>query len=230
MFVDSPLSTVKVDKCFLDNTYLNPKFSNIPSQSSATQAIIKLIVNKLEQNYTVFGIKVNKLGKESLLVELCEAFKTQIAVSKTRYFRLTQTLNLDPKYFTIEFNDCLFYVLNDENEFGKSLRGQKKYSINPTALNMPTASLNLAKYIDKLTAQNSTYVQIPYTEHSNYNELIEFVKQLKPRELIPMNKIYSDCLSTTRLDKYLSKTVKREKREFSCIDCGHWWWNENKVR
>ena len=225
MFVDTPLENKSIDKCFFDNTYLNPSYSNIPSQNNAFIAITNLIISKREQNYDVFGIKMNKLGKESLLISLCSFFDTQIAVSEKRYFRYVNVLNLNSKYFTTQFDsDCLFFVLNDENEFVNDIKGLKKYYINPSALGMTTSNLNLKEYTEELSSLRLNKAQIPYTEHSSYNELIEFAKRLRPKEFIPLNRNYTNCINTRKIDAYVIDS------QFSCRRCNRHWWSKEKVK
>lgn len=209
MFQNSPLNNVIVDLCYLDNTYFKPSCSNFPSQANAITAIVQLIVLKLnEDKNTVFGIKMNNLGKESLLVELCERFNTKVAVSERRFVRYTTVLKIHPKYFSKNIcSDTLFFVLNDEIQNLNGLKFQKgmsKFIINPSALHMETARLNVQNLVRLALKSRTTSAQIPYSEHSSYNEIIEFIKMLEPRRIIPT--VYSDpdCLNLDRLEPYLN--------------------------
>jgi len=229
MFVDTPLKDVLVDICYFDNTYFNPMYSNIPSQENAFKCIVTLIEKKSTEN-TVFGIKMNKVGKEDLLVKLCDYFDTQIAVSKTRFTRYTRALQLDKKYFVTELESSTkFFVQDDENNFANELLNKDKIYINPSALQMPTHRLNIKEQLNSYIKSKSNKFQIPYSEHSSYNEIIEFVRKLRPIKIEPIV-LDPNFTDMTRLTPYLEEEEveeqqQPERREFSCEDCQKWWWD-----
>jgi hypothetical protein len=45
--------------------------------------------------------------------------------------------------------------------------------------------------------------KIPYSEHCSYRELIEFIRQLRPAEIIPNDRDKRD-MDLSRFDQYLA--------------------------
>lgn len=159
-------------------------------------------------------------------MKLCETFDTTIAVSKTRFNRYTKALKLEKKYFVTDLEpDTIFFVQEDENLFSNELKNRKKIYINPSALNMSTIHLSINQLIKNYMKSNSKQFQIPYSEHSSYNEILEFFKKLNPKQIEP---IVNDpnCSNMDRLDPYLFEI---ENREFSCVECNNWWWAKKEV-
>lgn len=212
MFIETPLSIYagKIDTCYLDNTYFNPVFAPMPTREQAIQSIIKFIDDKLaaKKSKCLFRIKLKKLGKEELLVHLAQHYNTQIAVNQERYNRLVNDIELPAKYFTKQItSDTLISVweLNSENESVTNL-GKIEYSIEPSALVM-AKTLSTRK---RVYWSNGNDLCVPYSDHSSYLEIIEFVKALKPKQLVaivhrPINENIS--ISDLReLDDYLNKS------------------------
>ena len=63
--LNTRLKSVIIDKCYLDTTYFDQIYNNIPSKTNALNAIKRLIENKIENSHTlpVFAIEVSKIGK-----------------------------------------------------------------------------------------------------------------------------------------------------------------------
>lgn len=73
--------SVHIDELILDNTYCDPIFK-FPKREECVQGIIKIIQNN--QPCDVY-ISTYNLGKEEILVQLAELFKTKIVVDEERY-------------------------------------------------------------------------------------------------------------------------------------------------
>jgi hypothetical protein len=213
MFVDTPLSNTKIDICYLDNTYFNKKFLNIPSREKALKEIIALICFKREQiKNVIFHLNLRILGKENLLEDLYDHFKIPILVSKKRYERIVNILELNKEYFTTEYKQNTLIFVTDLNEEMPNFAENKSIIfIEPTALQMSYTSRENKSFEDLYSDPNEKYFVIPYTDHSSYSEIIEFVKKLKPKLIIPIvRKALPGDLATsdlTELNKYLSKEL-----------------------
>jgi hypothetical protein len=217
--------------CYLDNTYFDQAaYSNIPSRMDATAQIKELIEIKkktipikLPNTKVIFKIIFRTLGKEELLVKLSKMFHTKIVCSENRFNRYTKVLELDEKHFSTNFGvDSFIFVqdnCNKENIVGlSSINNKHIIIIEPTALisdpNRPTNLQKLSEYYSKSV---DTYFRVPYTDHSSYSEIVEFIRQLKPKRVLPIvrkmpNNAAIDDLSS--LSRYLSK-----KKLIDTTDC-----------
>lgn len=204
MFTDTPLKDAEVDKCYLDNTYLNEKFADLPSRDEAFNQIVELIEksNKKDSGHA-YLIKMKILGKENLIQRIYSHFLVPIVCSYTRYMRYTKVLELDEKMFTHKPSSESFIFLEDNELFSDIevetfLSDKKILNIEPTALN-----------IEKRRDVINSHIKIPYTDHSSYTEIHTFVKNLRPKKITPIvwqplpNKLLTT--DTKCLLKYLSK-------------------------
>ena len=221
---DSLLVNREIEMCYLDNTYFDrATYSNIPSRKEALDQIKDLIKIKKKiipkehpEAKVIFKIILKTLGKEELLIELAEHFKTKIVCSKFRYNRYVKVLELDEKYFTLQFelDSFIFVQDNDEENIDQieglnSIENKHFIMIEPSALlpdpNRPLQTRKLAEYYTKSL---DTYFRVPYSDHSSYLEIIEFIRKLKPKRVLPIvrkpmpNNVKTDDLSF--LDRYLS--------------------------
>ena len=190
MFIDGPLENKNIDVCYLDNTYLEPRFAGIPSRQEALNEIVQLIqVKRKEKSNLIFALIMKNLGKEEILVELARHFQTKIFVSTVRFERNVKILELNEAYFTTEFtNDVFIYAEDDDTCSIKTNKDKKVIYIKPSALEFVSTKRpqRLPVIIDLYSKSISTFYNIPYTDHSSYNELIEFVKILKPKRIVPI--------------------------------------------
>ncbi|XP_059828693.1 5' exonuclease Apollo-like isoform X3 [Hypanus sabinus] len=188
MFCNSPLSTEKrIDVLYLDNTNCDPECV-VPSREEATEQI-KEIINAHPEHSVVIGLY--NLGKESLLIELALAFKTWIVVSPRR-LQMFQLLRLS-NVFTSEIGAGRIRVV-DQNEINR-LNMVRWNQTCPTIAIIPTSR--------RIKLAHKDIHVIPYSDHSSFQELQEFVARLKPCSIKPIVKgkachaYFSQCLSTS---------------------------------
>ncbi|XP_048409461.1 5' exonuclease Apollo isoform X1 [Stegostoma tigrinum] len=173
MFTYPPLNTERrIDLLYLDNTNCDPEFM-VPSREEATDAI-KAIISAHPEHNVVIGLY--NLGKESLLIELAMTFKTWIVVSPRR-LQMFQLLGLCD-VFTSEVGAGRIHVVdqNEINRFNMVKWNQKC----PTIAIIPTSR--------KIRVWHRDVHVIPYSDHSSFQELQEFVARLKPCTIIPVVK------------------------------------------
>ncbi|XP_072909081.1 5' exonuclease Apollo-like [Hemitrygon akajei] len=188
MFCNSPLSTEKImDFLYLGNTNCDPE-SVVPSREEATEQI-KEIINAHPEHNVVIGLY--NLGKESLLIELALAFKTWIVV-RPRRLQMFQLLRLS-NVFTSEIGAGRIGVV-DQNEINRLNMVQWNQTC-PTIAIIPTSR--------RIKLAHKDIHIIPYSDHSSFQELQEFVARLKPCSIRPIVKgkachaYFSQCLSTS---------------------------------
>ncbi|XP_067913754.1 5' exonuclease Apollo isoform X2 [Heterodontus francisci] len=173
MFSHPPLNTEKrINILYLDNTNCDPE-SVVPPRQEATQQI-KDIINAHPEHNVVIGLY--NLGKESLLIELALTFKTWIVVSPRR-FQMFQLLGLC-NVFTSEVGAGRIHVVeqNKINRFNMIKWNQTC----PTIAIIPTSR--------RMKVWHRDVHVVPYSDHSSFQELQEFVARLKPCAIIPVVK------------------------------------------
>ncbi|XP_077469341.1 5' exonuclease Apollo [Stigmatopora argus] len=159
-----------IDVLYLDNTNCDPNRS-IPPREDATKQI-KDIIHEHPDHNVVLGLY--GLGKESLLVQLAMDFQTWIEVSVDR-MEILRLLEL-PDVFTTEPGAGRVRVV-EQREITFAALCQWN-SEQPTLAIFPT-SRPIKIFHPKLHV-------VPYSDHSSYQGLVDFVSGLKPSSLMPI--------------------------------------------
>uniref|UniRef100_A0A3P8TYA3 5' exonuclease Apollo n=1 Tax=Amphiprion percula TaxID=161767 RepID=A0A3P8TYA3_AMPPE len=159
-----------IDVLYLDNTNCDPN-RTLPTRQRATQQIKEII--RRHPNHTVV-IGLYTLGKESLLLELAMEFKTWVEVSFERMETL-KALEL-PDVFTTETGAGRIRAV-DQSEICFSALHQWNNE-QPTLAILPTSR-------PWVSFHPNVHV-VPYSDHSSYQELEDFVSALKPTSLVPI--------------------------------------------
>ncbi|NWW34461.1 DCR1B exonuclease, partial [Panurus biarmicus] len=161
-----------IDCLYLDNTHCQPQRA-LPSRALATRQAAHLI-RAHPQHHVVIGLYT--LGKETLLVDLALEFSTWVVVSP---WRLEQMRLLElPDVFTAEEGAGWIRAVDVAEIRWDTLVAWN--TLHPTIAIIPTGRPV------KVTHPNIHL--IPYSDHSSFAELREFVKWLKPCSVIPIVK------------------------------------------
>ncbi|NXM17609.1 DCR1B exonuclease, partial [Ploceus nigricollis] len=161
-----------IDRLYLDNTHCHPQRA-LPSRALATRQAAHLI-RAHPQHHVVIG--VYSLGKETLLVDLALEFSTWVVVSPWRLEQM-RLLQL-PDVFTAEEGTGWIRAVDVAEICWDALVTWNTQ--HPTIAIIPTGRPV------KVTHPNIHL--IPYSDHSSFEELLEFVKWLKPCSIIPIVK------------------------------------------
>ncbi|XP_022105404.1 5' exonuclease Apollo-like [Acanthaster planci] len=167
-----------VDKLYLDNTFNHPRY-RFPSRAECTEKILEILARHPEHE-VVLGVYT--LGKEELLVDIALALKTRVVVSPAR-LRALQVLELLDVFTTDK--DCGHVRLVPRRAISK--KNMAKWNREaPTIAIIPTglfSSLDGQPFI----SQEDVFI-VPYSDHSSYLELRQFVARVCPRVIIPIVK------------------------------------------
>ncbi|XP_022059243.1 5' exonuclease Apollo isoform X1 [Acanthochromis polyacanthus] len=184
-----------IDVLYLDNTNCDPN-RTLPTRQRATQQIKEII--RRHPNHTIV-IGLYALGKESLLLELAMEFKTWVEVSFERMETL-KALEL-PDVFTTETGAGRIRAV-DHSEICFSALHQWNNE-QPTLAILPTSR--------PLVSFHPSVHVVPYSDHSSYQELEDFVSALKPTSLVPIvGKCVPGSLSALMLGKKRHEIVVPE--------------------
>lgn len=201
----------RIDRLYLDTTHCRP-CQPLPSRSCAARQAARLIrahpshrvvvgecrlarrphaVPRRPGTWlTVFSLAgVYSLGKEALLVELAVEFGTWVVVSPSRLEEM-RLLEM-PNVFTAEEGAGWIRAVDVAE-----IRRDTLVSWNTTH---PTIAILPTGRPVKITHPN--IFPIPYSDHSSFSELCEFVKWLKPCSVIPLVR---DDMCQAYFQKYLS--------------------------
>ncbi|KAK5863483.1 hypothetical protein PBY51_000511 [Eleginops maclovinus] len=163
-------TSTTIDVLYLDNTNCDPN-RTLPSRQRATQEI-KEIIRRHPNHNVVIGLYA--LGKESLLLELAMEFKTWVEVSFERMETL-KALEL-PDVFTTEPGAGRIRVVEQSQICSANVHQWDKEQ--PTLAILPTSR--------PLVSFHPNVHVVPYSDHSSYQELEDFVSALKPTSLVPI--------------------------------------------
>ena len=178
-----------------------------PTRDEATVKIIDIIQAHPEHDIVV-GLR--SLGKETLLFKIAKTLKEWISVP-SKFYESLQLLNA-PNVFQNNDPDCRIRVEpfhKISNKFIEKLNEKiKTIAILPTSL---YCGIN-ARPFDN----NDNVFIVPYSDHSSYTELMQFVSFLKPCKILPVvsgsargpfGLSVSDRANMSRFDKYLNVTT-----------------------
>ncbi|KAM7169427.1 5' exonuclease Apollo isoform 1-T1 [Macrochelys suwanniensis] len=179
----------QIDVLYLDNTNCDP-LGDLPSRQQATQQIKELI--RAHPNHQV-KIGVYSLGKESLLVDLALEFHTWIVVSPKRLEQIKVLGLVD--VFTAEEGAGWIHGVDISEIYWEAMISWNQQ--HPTIAILPTSR--------PVKISHPSVHLVPYSDHSSFPELLEFVQWLKPCSIVPIVK-KNVCLPY--LEKYLSSNHK----------------------
>ena len=193
----------KIDVLYLDNTYCSPA-CRFPSRDDSTADIIDIIQSHPKHDI-VLGLR--SLGKETLLCKIAMTFEEWISVP-FKFYETLKTLQA-PDVFQNNDVDCRIRV----EPFHKITN---KFVDNLNELTQTLAILPTAIYCGiearPFETNDKVYV-VPYSDHSSYVELVQFVSFLKPCKIIPVVNgsargpfgiSVNDRADMSRFDKYLN--------------------------
>ncbi|KAI8541902.1 hypothetical protein RHMOL_Rhmol08G0097000 [Rhododendron molle] len=192
---------VGCDAVFLDTTYCDPKFL-FPSQEESIEYIVSVIdrfgvENEGSVKSVLFLVATYVIGKERILLEIARRCKRKILVD-SRKLAILRVLGLGKDdAFTEEESESDVHVVG-WNVLGetwpyfrpnfvkvKEIMNERGYS--KVVGFVPTGWTYEVKH-NKFAVRTKDEFEIhlvPYSEHSNYDELREYVRFLKPKRVIP---------------------------------------------
>ncbi|CAH8257254.1 unnamed protein product [Arabidopsis lyrata] len=224
MRFDSFLSGfIGCDGVFLDTTYCNPKFV-FPTQEESVGYVVS-VIDKIDgecvetKKKVLFLVATYVIGKEKILVEIARRCKRKIVVDLRKMSILGILGCGESGMFTEDVNESDVHVV------GWNVLGETWPYFRPNFVKMN--EIMVEKGYDKVVGfvptgwtyevkRNKFAVRfkdsmeihlVPYSEHSNYDELREYIKFLKPKRVIPTVGV--------DIEKLDSKEVNKMQKHFS---------------
>ncbi|KAH9739194.1 DNA ligase 6 [Citrus sinensis] len=224
------------DAVFLDTTYCNPKFL-FPLQEESVEYVVSVInrvggeLNEGLQKRVLFLVATYVIGKEKILIEIFKKCGRKVCVD-SRKMEVLRVLGYgDSGVFTEDESETDVHVV------GWNVLGETWPYFRPNFVRMK--EIMVERGYDKVVGfvptgwtyevkRNKFAVRskdafeihlVPYSEHSNYDELREYVKFLKPKRVIPtvgMDIEKLDSKHANKMRKYFAGLVDEmaSKKEF----------------
>jgi len=164
-----------VDVLYLDNTFCDPRCI-FPSREDAVVEMMHII-----QSYPEARIKIGlrSLGKEQMLVNIARSTGEWIGVSQERY-KVLELLCM-PNVFKI-LSSCRIQVVMISEITARSMTDwnseQQTVAIIPSGI---CIGLTHAAF-----PQRDDVHVVPYSDHSSYEELQQFVSFIEPHKIYPI--------------------------------------------
>ncbi|PNT04424.2 hypothetical protein POPTR_014G139600v4 [Populus trichocarpa] len=189
------LANNRVNVLYLDTTYCNPKYK-FPSKEDVLSYVVRVTKSSLKkQPKTLVVVGAYSIGKESVYLAISKALGVKIYANNSRR-RILQSFgwpDLSTNLCTKAIDTCL-HVLPISSLRYETLKDYLKNHVNQYAAVLAfrptgwTYSEGLGRELDLIrpsTRGNITIYGVPYSEHSSFTELRDFVEFLKPDKIIP---------------------------------------------
>ncbi|KMT07833.1 hypothetical protein BVRB_6g146450 [Beta vulgaris subsp. vulgaris] len=189
------LSNKKVNLLYLDTTYCNPKY-RFPSKEDVTSFVVRTTKACLKkQPKTLIIVGAYSIGKECVYIAISEAIKVKIFANASRR-RILQSFDWPQLSRNLCSNgkDTPLHVLPVSSLKHETLKNYLKtyedqfnavVAFRPTGWTFSESVGNNLDLIKPNTKGNIQIYGVPYSEHSSFTELQEFVQFLRPNKIIP---------------------------------------------
>ncbi|XXG40719.1 hypothetical protein AAC387_Pa01g1367 [Persea americana] len=188
------LQTCSIHTLILDTTYCNPQY-DFPKQEAVIQFVIEAIQAEAFNPKTLFLIGSYTIGKERLFLEVarCLRKKVYVGVPKLRLLECLELPQEDMQWFTSNEQESQIHVVPMWTiaSFKRMKHIVDQYSgrydlivaFSPTGWTFGKGK----KKTPGRRWQQGTIIryEVPYSEHSSFTELREFVQFLSPEKIVP---------------------------------------------
>ncbi|KAE9446114.1 hypothetical protein C3L33_22068, partial [Rhododendron williamsianum] len=197
----------RVNVLYLDTTYCNPKY-RFPSKEDVLSFVVRVTQNFLrKQPKTLIIVGAYSIGKECVYLAISKALGVKIYANSSRR-RILQSFGWPELSGNLCSNgkETPLHALED---YSKTYMGQYTavLAFRPTGW---TYSEAIGSYLDliKPTSRGTvTIYGVPYSEHSSFTELREFVQFLRPEKIIPTVNI-GNAASRDKMQSYFREWLR----------------------
>ena len=167
---------IVINTLYLDNTYCDPQ-CEFPSKAKAKEKVLEIIRNNPGKD-VLFGL--DTLGKEDLLrdVAIDQGFPILVDAFRSK----TADVYGCKEYFTSNREET-FIRVEKKSKVNKSSVSYLNKRVCPTIGIIPSALYQGKR--NPFANSDSIFV-VPYSDHSSFSELKQFVAKLKPQRIIPI--------------------------------------------
>ncbi|KAL1195083.1 DNA cross-link repair protein SNM1 [Cardamine amara subsp. amara] len=184
----------QISSLILDTTYCNPQY-DFPKQEAVIQFVVEAIQAEAFNPKTLFLIGSYTIGKERLFLEVARVLREKIYINPSK-LKLLECLGFskeDMQWFTVKEEESHIHVvpLWTLASFKRlkhiSNRYTNRYSLIVAFSPTGWTSGKTKKKSPGRRLQQGTIIryEVPYSEHSSFTELKEFVQKVSPEVIIP---------------------------------------------
>ncbi|EFH58287.1 sterile alpha motif domain-containing protein [Arabidopsis lyrata subsp. lyrata] len=184
----------QINSLILDTTYCNPQY-DFPKQEAVIQFVVEAIQAEAFNPKTLFLIGSYTIGKERLFLEVARVLREKIYINPSK-LKLLECLGFskeDMQWFTVKEEESHIHVvpLWTLASFKRlkhiANRYTNRYSLIVTFSPTGWTSSKTKKKSPGRRLQQGTIIryEVPYSEHSSFTELKEFVQKASPEVIIP---------------------------------------------
>ncbi|PIA41312.1 hypothetical protein AQUCO_02200011v1 [Aquilegia coerulea] len=211
------LATYPVNLLYLDTTYCNPKY-RFPSKDEVLDFVVKITRHNIKkQPKTLIVVGAYSIGKECVYLSLAEALQVKIHTNGSRR-RILQSFGWPElsRKLCANGRDTPIHILPLSNLRHETL---KQYlnayasdftavlAFRPTGWTYSETVGNQLDLIKPNSKGNITIYGVPYSEHSSFLELREFVQFLKPDKIIPTVNV-GNAANRDKMQSYFREWLK----------------------
>ncbi|XP_050227399.1 DNA ligase 6 isoform X2 [Mercurialis annua] len=216
---------VGCDAVFLDTTYCNPKFV-FPKQDESIDYIVGVIerigggeFREKSSKSVLFLVATYVVGKERILIEIAKRCRRKVFIDGRKMKVLSVLGYGDCGVFTEDATETDVHVVG-WNVLGETWPYFRPNFVNIKEVMVERGYSRVVGFVptgwtyevkrNKFSVRSKDSFEIhlvPYSEHSNYDELREYVKFLRPKRVIP-----TVGMDTENLD---SKHVVKMQKHFA---------------
>ena len=178
MLYDTTLDSLcgsNVDVLYLDNTFCDPRCV-FPPREDAVVEMLRIIKSHPDAR---IKIGLRSLGKEVILVALARGTDEWIGVSKER-FDILEMLHF-ANVFKFSSSCRIQVVMTSEI----TVRSMTNWNQQQETIAMIPTGLGVTLPCHTFPQRDDVHV-VPYSDHSSYEELQQFVSLIKPRKIYPI--------------------------------------------
>ncbi|KAL6752292.1 beta-lactamase-like protein [Haematococcus lacustris] len=198
MFEQPELQALRGSRCrlVLDTTYCDPQYC-FPSQEETLRYTLEAVKAEAFNPRCLFVFGTYTIGKERLFLEVARALNKKVYVNKEK-MQILSCCNLAPDYMRLLTTNHMETNLHAVPLFKVNMEGlgaimagyNGRYStvvgVQPTGWAMERSKGQGPVAGGRRVAKGSVVLhKVPYSEHSSFRELHDFVSWLQPGEILP---------------------------------------------
>ncbi|XP_060195782.1 DNA cross-link repair protein SNM1 isoform X2 [Lycium barbarum] len=208
------LASQRINILYLDTTYCNPKY-RFPSKEDVLEFVVGVTRRYLNNHpKTIVVVGAYSIGKEHVYLAISKALGVKIYANASRrrvlrsfgWAGISENLSTNGKdtpLHILPISSLRFerYLASQDGQYTSML------AFRPTGWTYSETigdNLNLIKPTSK---GNITIYGVPYSEHSNFTELQEFVQFLRPEKIIPTVNV-GNAVNRGKMQSYFQQWLK----------------------